>query len=100
MVSYAKAKTAYFDALRAEIPEMIDIATGRPPRPTDLDKFPAMFTVAGEKQEKTADEKTLALLQRFSGNPGVEEAGAEFGKAQEVEERFHHDFDGVDFTMQ
>ena len=28
-VSYAKAKTAYFNALRAEIPEMTNIATGR-----------------------------------------------------------------------
>jgi hypothetical protein len=99
MVTYAKAKIAYFNALRAEMPEMIDIATGRQPRPTDLDKFPAMFTVAGEKQEKTADEKTLALLHRFSGKPGVEEARAEFGKAQDVEGRFHHDFDEVDFTM-
>jgi hypothetical protein len=98
-VSYAKAKTAYFNALRAEMPEMTDIATGRQPRPSDLDKFPATFTVAGEKQEKTADEETLALLQRFSGKPGIEKAKADFGRAQEVEERFHHDFDGVDFTM-
>jgi hypothetical protein len=44
-------------------------------------------------------KKLFALLQRFSGKPGVEKARAEFGKAQEVEERFHHDFDGVDFTM-
>jgi len=99
MVSYAKAKTAYFDALRDEIPEMTDIATGRQPRPSDLDKFPASFTIAGEKQEKAADEETLALLQRFSGNPGVEKARADFRKAQEVEERFHHDFDGADFTV-
>jgi hypothetical protein len=98
-VSYAKAKTAYFNALRAEMPEMTDIATGRQPRPSDLDKFPATFTVAGEKQEKAADQETLILLQRFSGNPGVEKARADFGSAQEVEERFHRDFDGVDFTM-
>ena len=32
-VSYAKAKTAYFNALRAEMPEMIKIATGREARP-------------------------------------------------------------------
>ena len=61
-VSYAKAKTAYFNALRAEIPEMTDIATGRQPRPSDLDKFPAAFSVAGEKQEKAADKETLILL--------------------------------------
>ena len=99
MVSYAKAKTAYFNALRSEMPEITDIATGRQPRPSDLDKFPAAFTVAGEKQEKAADQETLILLQRFSGNPGVEKARAEFGRAQETEERFHHDFDGVDFTI-
>jgi hypothetical protein len=66
-VSYAKAKTAYFNALRAEAPEMTDIATGRQPRPADLDKFPAAFTVAGEKQETAADEETSILLQRFFG---------------------------------
>ena len=70
-VSYAKAKTAYFNALRAEMSEMMDIATGRQPRPAGLDKFPAAFTVAGEKQEKAADKETSILLQRFSGNPGV-----------------------------
>jgi hypothetical protein len=49
MVSYAKVKTAYYNALRAEMPEMTDIATGRQPRPSDLDKFPAAFSAAGEK---------------------------------------------------
>ena len=43
--SYAKAKTAYYNALRAEMPEMTDIATGRQPRPPDLDKFPTAFSV-------------------------------------------------------
>jgi hypothetical protein len=98
-VSYAKAKTAYFNALRAEIPEMMDIATGRQPRPSDLDKLPTAFSGGGEDQEKAADEETSILLQRFSGNPGVEKARLEFGRAQDVENRFHHDFDGVDFTM-
>jgi hypothetical protein len=98
-VAYAKAKTAYYNALRAEMPEMTDIATGREPRPPDLDKFPAAFTVAGEKLEKAADEETLVLLQRFSGNADVKKAKAEFERAQEVEERFLHDFEGVDFTM-
>jgi hypothetical protein len=98
-VAYAKAKTAYYNALRAEMPEMIDIATGRQPRPSDLDKFPAAFSVAGEKLEKAADGETLVLLQRFSGKSDVERARAEFERAQEVEERFLHDFEGVDFTM-
>jgi hypothetical protein len=32
-VEYAKAKTAYCQALRAAMPELIDIATGRQARP-------------------------------------------------------------------
>jgi hypothetical protein len=98
-IDYAEAKAAYFKALRAEVPEMIKLATGKVERPPELDTFAAAFAVAGEDQEKAADEETLVLLKRFSGNPGVEKAKAEFGRAQEVEERFHHDFDGVDFTM-
>ena len=76
-----------------------NIATGRQPRPSDLDKFPAAFSVAGEKQEKAADQETPILLRRFPGNPDVAKAGTEFGRAQETEERFDHDFDGVDFNM-
>ena len=98
-VTYAKAKTAYYNALRAEMPEMTDIATGRQPRPSELDKFPAAFSAAGEKLEKAADEETSILLKRFSGKPDVKKATAEFERAQEVDERFLHDFDGVDFTM-
>jgi hypothetical protein len=43
-------------------------------------------------------EVTIALLKRFSRNPGVEKARAEFDRAQKVEEKFHSDFDGIDFT--
>jgi hypothetical protein len=56
-------------------------------------------SVAGEKQEKAAYKETSILLERFSGHPDIEKARAEFGRAQEVEEKFHHDFDGVDFTV-
>jgi hypothetical protein len=51
-----------------------------------------------EKQEKAADEKTLVLLGRFSGNPDVEKARVEFERAQEDEETFHKDFDGINVT--
>jgi hypothetical protein len=98
MVTYAKAKTAYYDALRAEMPEMTDIATGRQSRPPDLDKFPAAFSVAGKKQEKAADEEPSILLQRFSGDPEVQKAAAEFDNAQKLEEAFLKDFEGQDFT--
>jgi hypothetical protein len=56
-----------------------------------VDRFADSFSIAGEKQEKAADQETLILLQWFSSNSGVEKAMAEFGRAQEVEERFHHD---------
>jgi len=45
-----------------------------------------------------ADQETLALLKRFSQTPGVAKARVEFERAQKVEERFHREFDGVDFT--
>jgi hypothetical protein len=37
-------------------------------------------------------------LKRFSGNADVEKARAEFERAQKVEEKFHTDFNGQDFT--
>jgi hypothetical protein len=39
------------------------------------------------------------LLKRFSGSPAVEKAGAEFEHAREIEETFHKDFDGLNFTF-
>jgi hypothetical protein len=39
---------------------------------------------AGEKQGKAADEEALTLLQRFSGNPDVEKARAEFGRRKRL----------------
>jgi hypothetical protein len=64
----------------------------------ELDTFAAAFAVAGEDQEKVADQETLVLLKRFSRNPDIEKARVEFERAQKVEEQFHKDFDGVDFT--
>jgi hypothetical protein len=71
---------------------------GKEERPPDLDTFAAAFAVAGEDQEKAADAQTLVLPTRFPSNPEVEKARAEFERAQKVEERFHEDFDSVDFT--
>ena len=98
-IDYAEAKEAYFKALRAEVPELLKIATGRQTRPPELDTFAAAFAVAGEKQEMVADQETLALLKRFSRDPGVAKARAEFEHAQRAEETFHKDFDGLDLTM-
>jgi hypothetical protein len=97
-IDYAVAKTAYFKALRAEVPELMKIATGKEERPPELDTFAAAFAVAGEDQEMMADRETAVLLKRFSGNPDIEKARTEFEHAQKVEEQFHKDFDGVDFT--
>src|SRR5580693_9735246 len=98
-IDYAEAKTAYFKALRAEVPELLKIATGRQARPPELDTFAAAFAVAGEKQEMVVDQETLALLKRFSRDPGVAKARAEFEHAERAEETFHKDFDGLDLTM-
>jgi hypothetical protein len=97
-IDYAEAKEAYFKALRAEVPELLKIATGKEARPPELDTFAAAFAVPGEDQEKVAAQKTAILLKRFSHNPDVEKARAEFERAQKAEEKFHKDFDGVDFT--
>ena len=67
-------------------------------RPPELDTIAEVFAVAGEKLEMVADEETIALLKLFVGNPDIEKARAEFERAQKVEEQFHKDFDGADFT--
>jgi hypothetical protein len=97
-IDYAEAKIAYFNALRAELSELMKNGTGKEVRSPELDTFAAAFAVAGEDQEKAADKETLVLLKRFSGNPDIEKAKAEFERARKVEERFHKDFDQVDFT--
>jgi hypothetical protein len=98
-IEYAKAKTAYCQALRAAMPELINIATGRQAWPSELDKFATALTIAGEKQEMVADQKTMIFLKRFSTNPNVEKARQEFESAQKVEEQFHKDFNWQDFTL-
>ena len=77
----------------------MDIATGKKPRPPEVDQFAQAFSVAGEKQESVADQATAALLTKLSFNSDLEKAKAAFSQALSVEEQFHHDFDGVDFTV-
>jgi hypothetical protein len=43
----------------------MDIATGKKPRLPEVDQFARPFSVAGEKQEKVADEATVALLSKL-----------------------------------
>jgi hypothetical protein len=63
-------------------------------RPPTLDKFAAAFSIAHERQQKAADEKTRGLLEHPLGDPDVEKARAEFEHVQKIEETFHKDFDG------
>ena len=97
-IDYAEAKTAYFKALREEVPELMKIVTGRESRSPELEGFATAFTVTGEEQEKVADEETLVLLKRFSRNPEIEKPRVDFERAQKLEQRFHRDFDGLVFT--
>jgi hypothetical protein len=97
-ISYAAAKTAYYRAFRAAMPELTDIATGKKPRPPEVDQFGQAFLLSGEKLEKVTDEATAALLSKLPLDSYIQKAKAAFEQAQAVEEQFLRDFDGVDFT--
>jgi hypothetical protein len=92
-IDYAEAKTAYFQALRAELPILKNAGAGRSP---DLDAFAAALAVAEEEQQKVADAETLILLKRFAHNPDVARAMLELQRAQAVERKFHKVYDGLD----
>jgi len=93
-VDYAEAKAAYFQALRAELPALKNVAGGD--RSPDLDTFAAALAVAGEEQQKAADAETLIILKRYAHNPDVARAMLIFQRAQAVERKFHQDYDGLD----
>jgi hypothetical protein len=97
-IDYADAKAAYFESLRAELPELIKIATGKEERPLEVDTFAAAFAIAGEEQEKLAHQETLVLLKRFALYPDVKKAMVKFQRAQKVEQAFHKEFDGLDIN--
>ena len=48
----ATPKTAFYQDLTGVGTGIVDIATGKEPRPPELDKFAAVFSVAGEKAGK------------------------------------------------
>jgi hypothetical protein len=97
-IAYAGAKISYYTAFRAAMPELTNIATGRELRPPQVDKFREAFQPAGEIREIAADKETAALLERFSGDPQLQKAAAEFDQAQKLEETFLKDFERQDFT--
>ena len=80
------------------MPELMDIATSRKPRPPEVDKLAKAFRLAGERQDTAADDATSDLLEHFQDEPGIQKARVEFACAQEAEEQFHRDFDGQDFV--
>jgi hypothetical protein len=97
-IAYAAAKISYYTALRAAMPELANIATGREPRPPQGDKFRDAFETAGELREIAAEKATAALLQRYGAEPDVQKAAAKFDQAHKIEERFVKDFEGQDFA--
>jgi hypothetical protein len=79
-------------------PRIFAVEDGSKPsglHPPALDKSAAAFSIAGERQQKAAEEKTQALLDHFSGVPDVEKARAEFEHVQEIKVTLRKDFDGI-----
>jgi len=78
-IDYAEAKEAYFKALRAEIPELMKIATGKEERPPELDTFAAAFAVALAKTRRrtkgpwfgSSDSHAILTLRRQGRNSTV-----------------------------
>jgi hypothetical protein len=57
-IAYAAAKISYYAALRAAMPELAKIATGREPRPPQGDKFRDAFETGGALREIAAEKAT------------------------------------------
>ncbi len=58
-IEYAEAKTAYFKALRAKVPELMKIATGKEARPPELDAFAAAFAVIAGMKTSNRNRRSL-----------------------------------------
>jgi hypothetical protein len=54
---------------------LTDIATGKKPRPPEVDRFAQSFSAAGEKQEKVVDEATAVLLRKLPLRHRKDEGG-------------------------
>ena len=79
--------------------ELLNIPVGQRSKAPELDTFVAAVAVAvaGENQEMVADEKDagVTLLARSR----LAKSREEFERSQRIEERFHKDCDGIDFTQ-
>lgn len=91
-IDYSEAKTAYFEALSAAMPEISKNATQQDRSP-ELDTFVAALAIAGGEQTAQADEKTQNRFKEYSPSPQLQQAREEFEHAQKVEDKFHQDYD-------
>jgi hypothetical protein len=99
-IAYAVAKADYYKILASSIPELTEIATGRQTRPPELDQFAHAFSLAGENQEKEADQETVDLLTQFRDDQDIEKARIDFDTAEKIEATFVQEFGGIDFASQ
>ena len=65
------------------------------PHSPAFDNLAAAFSTHGETQQEAADEKKGPLLEHSSGDLDVERARAEIEHAQEIEETFDKNFNGI-----
>jgi hypothetical protein len=92
------AKTIEYQPCGKAVPELMNVAMGRRPRPPKVNQFAAAFRGRWRKTGDGCGPRDAGLLKRFSRDPGVAKARLEFERAQRVEERFHKDFDALNFT--
>jgi hypothetical protein len=57
------------------------------------------FSVAGEKQEKRREKKFWFYCNGSRANPALKRRVRNSGEDKRLKSPFHHDFDGVDFTI-
>ena len=91
-IDYSEAKTAYFEALSAAMPEISKSATQQD-RSLELDTFVAALAIAGGEQTAQADEKTRERFKEYQPSPQLEQARQEFEHARQIEDKFHQDYD-------
>ena len=72
------------------------MVTGKAPRTPELDKIQEIFSGYGEVQEKQLEAATVSMLKRCEGDAEFSKSEIEFYRVQEVEDKFHKDFGGLD----
>jgi hypothetical protein len=87
-ISYAAAKTAYYEALRAAAPELTEIATGQRPRPPEMDRFAQVVSLVDSFKTITAT-KFHPINRRVEPLNGFRKIGSlecqQFGVSQSSE---------------